>query len=273
MRSLAQAIDSIHEDQLDARLNLHEAPDELLPVVKRLNGLLARLHAAFEREKSFTTDAAHELRTPLAGLRSTLEVSLSRQRSDDAYRQAMQKCLAICLRTQSLVETLLTLARLDAAAPAGPTQTVHVASVLHDCWDTWAKKACERHLDVQWQLDESLQLCTDADRFPIMIDNLLGNAVAHANEAGFVRIESTLHNDQVTIRITNSGSQIDSEQVEHVFEPFWRGDAARAATGTHAGLGLTICNKLADALGFRIAATSMQGGDFSVCLRTFSPRG
>ena len=113
-------------------------------MVNRLNNLLARLQAAFEREKSFTADAAHELRTPLAGLRSTLEVSLSRQRSTNAYRQAMEKCLAIGQRMQSVVASLLTLARLDGTVPAESIETVHVASVLHDCWDRWAEETITR---------------------------------------------------------------------------------------------------------------------------------
>jgi signal transduction histidine kinase len=263
---LARDIDSINEGQLDVCLDLDDAPDELLPVVKRLNSLLARLHAAFEREKSFTSDAAHELRTPLAGLRSTLEVSLSRQRSTEAYRQAMEKCLAICQRTQSIVETLLTLARLDGAARTGSTGTIHVAGVLRDCWNTCSEKARQRKLDVRWQVDESFQLQTDGAGFPIMIDNLFANAVAHTNEGGFVRIESSLHDGEMAIHITNSGSQIDAEQVDHVFEAFWQGDTARSATGIHAGLGLALCKRLADSLGCRISAASTKGGDFSVCL-------
>ena len=95
----------------------------------------------------------------------------------------------------------------------------------------------------------------------MMIDNLLGNAVAHSNQAGFVHIESTLRDSEMMICITNSGSQIDATQIEHVFEPFWRGDTARSATGTHAGLGLSLCKKLADSLGFHIAATLTQGGE------------
>jgi signal transduction histidine kinase len=269
---LAAEIDAIREDELDTRLGVAAAPKELLPVVHRLNGLLDRLQGAFEREKSFTADAAHELRTPLAGLRSTLEVSLSRPRATDAYRQAMQKCLAICQRTQSILETLLRLARLQAATPAGASETVQVARLLSDGWQTWADVACQRRLDVQWHVDDSLQVRTDANRLAIVIDNLFANTVAHTDEGGRVRIETATSDNRPTIRITNSGSRLDSERVGRVFDPFWRGDTARSDTGTHAGLGLSLCKRLADSLGCTISATSTPGGEFSVCLRFPTPR-
>ena len=91
--------------------------------------------------------------------------------------------------------------------------------------------------------------------------------IVHADDDGVVRIETFSHNDKTTIQISNSGSQIDAEQIEHVFEPFWRGDAARSAIGTHAGLGLSLCKKLADSLGCRIVADSVKDGMFTISLR------
>ena len=88
------------------------------------------------------------------------------------------------------------------------------------------------------------------------LDDLLGNAVVHANEHGSIRVVAEPELAGILIRITNSGSQIRAEQLEHIFELFWRGDEARSTNGTHAGLGLSECKKLVESLGGQISASS-----------------
>ena len=122
--ALAARIAAIGPGDPAARVSMDRMPRELAPVVERLNDLLQRLAEAFQRERTFTADAAHELRTPLAGLRSTLEVALSRPRDSAEYRQAIVECLDIVRRTDALVASLLTLARLE-----GRQGPVHAESI------------------------------------------------------------------------------------------------------------------------------------------------
>ena len=122
LETVAAQIGAIRDDDLTARIPVDRLPVELAPVVQRLNDLLQRLDAAFQRERTFTADAAHELRTPLAGLRSTLEVALTHPRGTAEYREALADCLEIVRHTQALVDSLLALARLDGGRRGYPAR-------------------------------------------------------------------------------------------------------------------------------------------------------
>lgn len=114
VKELASHIARIRQQDLSTPIPTDHLPTELVPVVRRLNDLLQRLEEAFQRERSFASDAAHELRTPLSGLRSTLEVALTGPRKSEDYRQAMLECLDIIRQTQKMVDNLLALTRLEA---------------------------------------------------------------------------------------------------------------------------------------------------------------
>ena len=110
LEQLAQDIAAVDEQALSSRFEIQDAPSELHPIIKRLNDLMARIEQAFLWEKAFTGDVAHELRTPLAGLHTTLEVALRRPRDLAEYVETIQDCQTICEDTQRMTETLLSLA-------------------------------------------------------------------------------------------------------------------------------------------------------------------
>jgi two-component system heavy metal sensor histidine kinase CusS len=263
---LAAQIGRVGEADLGTRIELANAPAELMPVVQRLNDLFARLEAAFSREKAFSADIAHELRTPLAGLRATLEISLSNPREAAKYREAMVDCLSITRQMQAMVENLLSLARAEAGQIKIDRRSVDVAEMLDDCWKAVAERAEARGLDVQWGVERPCTLSTDAEKLRQVIYSLLDNAVAYADESGRVWIDATARVGGVTLRIGNTGSRLTSEQVPHVFERFWRGDAARTDVGLRCGLGLSLAQKMVTLLGGRISAESNARGEFVVTL-------
>ena len=263
---LAGEIGDMGATRLSAQIELPDAPTELLPVVDRLNDLLGRLDATFEREKAFTANVAHELRTPLTGLLTTLDLALSRPRTAPAYRQALAKCHLICCQTRTLVDNLLSLARADAGHVEVASERVRLGDLLEECWMSLEQQATARALGVDWRLGEGCELDTDPELLRLVLFNVLGNAVAHADQGGSVHIESSCDGSRLELRITNSGSTLGAEQARHVFERFWQGDAARAATGVHCGLGLALAEKLVSLLGGSIAAESVAGGEFTVRL-------
>ena len=263
---LADQIEGVGEEDLSARVDLAGAPKELAPIADRLNDLLTRLQAAFARERSFSADVAHELRTPLAGLRSTLEVALSRQRESEDYREAMADCLAICEQTQRMVDTLLSLARIEAGRVDVSRESVRLDEALQECWKPLAERARTRNLQVEWDVKRGLSLDSDPEKLRLILLNILENAVTHSDTAGSIHIEAGSRNGHVEVCVTNTGSQLPQGQAEHVFERFWRGDAARGATGLHCGLGLSLCKQLVTLLGGLISVTSDAGGVFRVAL-------
>jgi len=265
---VAAEIASIGEASLSSRLEPGDAPGELAPIITRLNDLLARLESAFIREKAITADVAHELRTPLAGLRSTLEVSLSKERAATTYREAIAKSLAISKQMQRLVENLLELARADAGQLEVASDAVDLVALLKDCWTQFAERATERQLEVAWQLPESCPITADRTKACLVLSNIFDNAVTYANAGGQVTIALQSDNAEISLRVANTGSRVAEADVGRVFDRFWRGDAARTAedNGRRYGLGLPLCQRLVALLGGSISATTTSGGTFAILM-------
>ena len=256
---LAGQIGLIDEKSLAGRISVANAPDELQPVISRLNDLIARLNAAFQREKTFTADIAHELRTPLAGIGSTLAVALSRERDNSNYREAMRQTLRICERTQKMVETLLLLTRVEAGRETLDRAFVDVKLVLHDCWQTFAAHAAEKGLSIVWDCPTGLILSTDATMFRVLLTNLFDNSVTYADRCGQIRVECGLNDDSLLLRMANTGCALSEHEAEAVFERFWRADVSRTDTGIHAGLGLALCRRILSVLDGEIGVTIHDG--------------
>ena len=255
LRELASAIDELRDGDLALRLDRARTPRELAVVVERLDDLLARLGAALTRERELTAEVAHELRTPLAGLRTTMEVALSKDdRPAEKYRGALASCLAITVQTERLVETMLSLARLDAGAVALATSEVHVDELVREVLAGHAKPLEARGVRVSTEL-EPATVATDAAKLRVVLANLIDNAASYVDDSGEVRIALARRE----LRIENTGCTLPPGDASQVFERFWRGDAARTSDGAHAGLGLALCKKLVGALGGTIAATVADG--------------
>jgi two-component system, OmpR family, heavy metal sensor histidine kinase CusS len=257
---LAEEIESLRETDLARRLDLPDVPAELAPVVQRLNGLLSRLESAFSRERAFTADVAHELRTPLAGLGTTLEVCRSRPRDNPAYEAAIDKCRKMIDRMQEMVESLLLLARADSGQLAAVRQRIDLSLLLSECWAVCQARAEQRGLKVGWEVPSPCMVESDPDKLRIIFHNLFDNAVCHADEDGMVRVVV----DAEGVEIANSGSRVGSEDLPRLFERFWRGDQARSDTGVHCGLGLSLCRRLVELIGGEITVNAVRGGSFVV---------
>jgi two-component system heavy metal sensor histidine kinase CusS len=270
LRLIAAEIAAVDVDHLAARIEAEHAPAEVVPIRDRLNDLLHRLEASFSRERQFNADVAHELRTPLAGIRSTIEVALTRTRDSAEYRAALSDCLEITTGMQSIIGNLLMLARLDARQITFRTEEIQLAEAVNNCWRTLADRAYERQIVFQNDIGETTcQL--DREHLSMVVTNLLDNAIEYANERGHIRAAARQSRDYVEITISNTGCQMTPEQVPHVFEVFWRGDSARVGTGTHCGLGMALVQRLVRALGGRVTAELQQGGIFAVQLTFPTP--
>ncbi len=265
VNALATRIGGIDEDRLSERIDPADSPQELQSLVHRLNDLLTRLDSAFAREKTLTADVAHELRTPLAGLRATLEVTLSRERDPAPYRKAMSECLEICTQTQSLIENLLALARLDAGCEAIQRNPTPIAKLLQETWKPFQKAAGDRKLDVRWDVAPGLTAQTEPDRLRLVLSNLFQNAVHYVDHGGEVKVEAMQANGTLRIRVSNTGSRISPEEIASVFDRFWRGDGAREHDGVHCGLGLSLCKTTMQHLGGTIGAAT-ENGSFQVTI-------
>ena len=261
--AVAARIAGIREGDLSTRLPVDRMPREVAPVVRRLNDLLQRLDEAFRRERTFTADAAHELRTPLAGLRSTLEVALARPREGTEYRQALADCLDIVQHTQALVDSLLLLARLDGEQAARHMESLRLDQLIDAAWRPLAEKARARNLAVDSRVSADAVCAADRASLLMILTALLANAVDYTNTDGRIGIVAGQAGKAVELQIANTGCPLSEQDVAHVFERFWRGDASRTRTGLHCGLGLALVQRAVESLGGTVAA-SIGGDTFTV---------
>ncbi len=261
--AVSERIAALGEEDLSEHLDVAGVPEELVPVVQRVNGLLTRLRSAFARERAFSNDVAHELRTPLAGLRTTLEVAGARPRNENDYASVMRESSAMVAALQAIVERLLQLARLDAHRSNEVPQRHDLADLVLDGWEHFTSQAVSRDLRVDLRLQDGLEVSADRELLGLVLRNLYENAVSYADTGGEIRISTRREDcDEVVHEVTNSGSLLDQDEAAAATQRFWRGDAARANTGLHCGLGLALADKAARALRGRLELRSRKGGEF-----------
>jgi len=263
LQRVAEDIEGISAESLYHRLDAAPLAGELKPIVQKLNELFVRLETSFDRERRFSADVAHELRTPITGLRSLLEVTLERGRDPGEYRNTMEDLLAIVLDTQGVVEKMLEMARAERGDVNPRPRKMILSHVLDRAWKPFRQRCGGRNLELHLEIPDSLEIQTDPDIFHIILSNLLENACEHADPGGTVRVQAEPDRSGIHLRITNPASTLNPGDVNHVFERFWRGEKARSETGTHAGLGLGLVSTLVGALGGAITA-HLEAGRFSV---------
>jgi two-component system sensor histidine kinase QseC len=243
----AAAIDS---DSLDTRFSVSELPEELQPIAGRLNDLLLRIEQSFERERRFSADLAHELRTPLAELRSLVECSQkwpdTKAPGDDG------EILAITSQIEAIVSHLLALARSDRGQIPVRSESVSLGKVVGERWSRLAERAASRGLRTELKLEDA-----SGDFDPALLrsilDNVLENAVDYSSVPGEVRISVRKESARAVLTVENSCLPLSREDVPRLFERFWRGEASRTG-GQHVGLGLPLARAFAEAMGWRLTA-------------------
>lgn len=262
--AIAGRIARVGKESLSDRLALTGVPLELRPIVDRLNEMLSRLDAAFSRERAFTADVAHELRTPLAGLETSLEVCSSRLRQPQDYQKVIGRCLDVTRQMHAMVDSLLVLARADAGTLAVSRSTFRVDALVDESWQTCADRAAQRKLHLVRRGEMSEPICADRAKLRQVLDNLFDNAVSYADEGGRVSFDLSSDAQSLLLAVANTGSRLSQEQADHACQRFWRGDAARSEAVRHCGLGLSIARELVELLGGTLGVTSIDGGDFVV---------
>jgi signal transduction histidine kinase len=231
-------------------LPLPVANDEIRRLALTLNEMLDRLRRSYEREASFVADASHELRTPIAIIKTELEGALRRidRRYPDAdARDALVAAVEECDHLGQLAEDLLVVARTgDGGMPLRP-RTLHAAELLAAARERFADRARERDRAVEVDADPDLLLYGDELRLRQALGNLVDNALRYG--AGTITLRASGDEQEVRLEIVDEGTGFAPEIAGRAFERFARGDAARTRGGT--GLGLAIVRAIADAHGGR----------------------
>jgi signal transduction histidine kinase len=256
----------IGRDNLNERIALRGPHDEVRELADTVDGMLERLHSAFESEQRFTADASHELRTPLALLKAQIALALAKPRDAETLTQMLGALRGDVDRMTRLVETMLLLARsaepLQAAAP------VHMTPLLNDLIEALNISSAQRNITFVFDAAHAPDVCVsgDPDLLNQLFMNLLDNAAKYSPDGTRVTVKTTRDAGGYVFDVIDHGIGIAPEHLPHVFERFYRIDSSRARETGGAGLGLAIAQALAKRHGGRISVSSAAGSTFSVWL-------
>ena len=251
VRQLAEAIRAIDPEDLAHRLQV-PVPVEMAVVPARLDELLQRLTVVLEREKRTIADIAHELRTPIAGLRTTLEFALARPGAGLGRADA-ERLLHATIGMQSMVVKLLTLTRLEAGLERVVAEEVDLAALARRCLLSLedAADAKGQSFDASGLREHSL-VPTSSEHVRLVVQNLIDNAVSHGQPGAIIAVSLQRRPGQVVLSVANPTAAAFTAP-QHWFQPFYRGDRVRGGDGLHCGLGLVLCQRLATLLRGSIA--------------------
>jgi heavy metal sensor kinase len=254
---LTRAARAITAHNLTERVEVPLGQDELTRLAETFNHMIARLEDAFERERRFTDEAAHELRTPLAILRSDLEIALRRERSVEDYRQVLRRCLDEVLRLGRLTDDLLLLARSASGRLALDLAPLRLDALCRDVLEQMHPIAEARRLDLVLEdSGEALPVCGDPRRLRQLLLNLLDNALKFTPPGGRVILRTSRTTTHARLEVEDTGRGIPAEDLPHIFERFSRRPSEET---TGAGLGLAISRWIVEAHGGRLWAESELG--------------
>ncbi len=241
------------------RLPLPAAHDEIRRLGETLNTMLDRLRRSFERERRFVADASHELRTPVAVVRTEIEGALRSGDYGPGVQQALVAAVEECDRLAQLAEDLLVLARAaDGRLPTRP-EPLPARPLLEDARERFADRAAQRHRVIRVEASDDLSVVADPLRLRQALANLVDNALRHG--AGDVTLLSRRLDGGVEVAVRDEGPGFTRGMADRAFERFTRGDEARSSEG--AGLGLAIVKAIAEAHG-GTAAVADEPGSTSV---------
>lgn len=263
LRTLARDIERRRSDQTLAPLPEAEVPEELAPVVDSLNHLLERLADTLENEQRFTSNAAHELQTPLAAI--TTEVQLcQRLVNDDESKAMMERIYARVQRASHSVRQLLVLARLDPQAVL-QSERLSLCELLQDVVSELGHLASERNVQLDFDVDEGREIEGNREALLILFRNLINNAFRYTPVGGLVSLY--VRGDRLSIK--NNSEPIPAPQ--RLLDRFYRGENSRGAAEAGTGLGLSIVSRICELHAIQLSlGYDESDGNFTVDL-TFPP--
>ncbi len=257
MRDFAAKISHITEKNLYERIDEKHRPVELKALTSSFNIMLGHLESSFERKKQFLSDASHELRTPTSVIKSYCDVMLTRERSEEVYKDALQKIGSTVNRMAELINRILVISRIDSKSAELKPVKVQVKSAICDVFRLVEQAASLRRISLSV---EGPDVVIGADREGLfeVFTNLVENAVKYNREGGSVFVRISSDNGFCEVSVEDTGMGIVEKDLENIFKRFYRTDASRGLT-VGSGLGLSIVSAIVNAHGGHIDVDSEKG--------------
>jgi heavy metal sensor kinase len=266
--TIGRTASRIAAGNLDERIEIANTDNELDRLGHVLNDTFDRLSAAIERQKRFTGDASHELRTPVTIILSETQRALKRDREPEQYREILQNCRTAAERMRALVESLLVLARQDLPSSDVPHVPCDLAEIATGVADLLQPLADEHATKIIRELSPC-PIKGDPHSLAMVVQNLLSNALVHPPAGGIVTVKTSASAEGCILEVSDNGPGISAEHLPLLFDRFYRADSSRQQTNGHSGLGLAIAKTIVEAHGGSISVES--GGGNGTTFRAVFP--
>ncbi len=269
LAAMTQSVGRIGSQNLHERVSLVGLPVELHHLTETFNRTLDRLQDAFLRQARFSGDIAHELRTPITNMLAELEVTLTKYRSWNEYREVLSSSLEECMRLKQIIESLLFLARAESSEQALAIDRVEVLQEIESVIEFFEPSAAEAgvRLVFETQLKTAKFIRAERILFQRALGNILANAIKYSHRGGVIEVTVSGQGDVLAIEVLDNGRGIPKEHLARIFDRFYRVDPSRANTSGGFGLGLAIVKSIVDLHGADIQITSDLGLFTRVILR------
>ena len=247
---LAREVALIDATSLKTRIQLDSLPNELLPIAVQINHLMHRLEAAFDRERRFASNSAHELLTPVSELRIAAENAIDWPDDPQASAVLAVEARDLAVQMEHIVRSLLALSRAEASLTPLKLESTNLSVLIAELVESAKGNLPGRHLRVTCDVPEGLKVTTDPVILRSILSNLLLNACEYSVDgpsSAALTVTGRPIPTGFEITVANHVEGISSEQVEHFCEPFWRRDEAHQSR-EHTGLGLALCKAFAQLL-------------------------
>ncbi len=262
LSDMTHSFQRVGPSRLDERVAPAGWPRELQPLALAFDGMLDRLEESFTRLSQFSADLAHELRTPVSNIRGAAEVSLTRSRTPEEYREVIESTVAECERLSALIESLLFLARAEAADRHVERKRFDGRAAVEKIAAFYRMIAEERAITLTTK--GSGEIMADPLLFGRAVSNLVDNALRHTPDGGAIEISVRASGTGAEVLVTDNGSGIAEHNLPRVFDRFFRGDVSRSSQG--AGLGLALVKSIAALHGGAASIRSTMGRGTTVSL-------
>ena len=259
INAITNLANRISESDLSRRIDLQLPNDELGRLAQTFNRMLDRIQEAFLRQKRFSADAAHELRTPLSIMQTGMDVILSQPRTTEQYRSALINVQEEVERLTQLTTNLLMLARANSHTLPMNYHTINLSLLLHTVADYITAVAQQKAISLERNIPPAIEIRADEDRLIQVAINLLENAMKFTPENGHITITLLQQRETVQFTIADTGNGIPDADLVHIFEPFYRADRSRNRTAGGFGLGLAIAHEMVQLHGGSITISSQPG--------------
>jgi len=255
---ISQAAVRISEGDLNGRIALENTGNELHDLASVLNRTFDRLRDSLQRQKQFTADASHEMRTPVTVILSETQRMRKKSRSVQEYQEAIDSCHCAGVRMKKLVEGLLLLARQDGADQDLHLEDCRLDDLLNDIVQATRVLARDKYMTLHPDL-EPVSIRTDIQKLSTAVSNILENAITHHQGHGNVWISCQTNASFVYISVKDDGPGISENDLPHIFERFYQVDKSRTSNSAHSGLGLSVCQSIIKQLDGKLDVHSQLG--------------